>query len=74
QSIELFTAMRRLNKPVWLINYNRGSHNITDKRAEQVDFTIRMKQFFDHYLKGAPAPKWMTEGIPALEKGKEFGY
>jgi hypothetical protein len=36
--------------------------------------SIRMRQFFDHYLMGQPAPKWMTEGIPALEKGKDLGY
>jgi dipeptidyl aminopeptidase/acylaminoacyl peptidase len=74
QGIELFMALRRLNKPVWLVNYNGGPHNITDKRSSQLDWTIRMQQFFDHYLKGAPAPKWMTEGIPAIEKGKKLGY
>jgi hypothetical protein len=25
-------------------------------------------QFFDHYLKDAPAPKWMTDGVPYLKK------
>jgi len=28
-----------------------------------------MKQFFDHYLKGTPAPKWMTDGVPQVKKG-----
>jgi hypothetical protein len=28
-----------------------------------------MKQCFDHYLKGAPAPRWMTEGVPQVRKG-----
>lgn len=73
QSIEMFTAMRRLNKPVWMLNYNGSPHNITEKRSEQMDFTIRMKQFFDHYLKGAPAPEWMLDGIPAVDKGKNMG-
>jgi len=27
-----------------------------------------MAEFFDHYLKGKPAPKWMKEGIKAWEK------
>jgi hypothetical protein len=32
-----------------------------------------MQQFFDHYLKDAPEPEWMAVGIPAVEKGKEYG-
>lgn len=73
QGIEMFVAMRRLNKPAWLLNYNGAPHNLTEKRSNQMDFTIRMKQFFDHYLKGAPAPEWMVDGIPAIEKGKNLG-
>jgi hypothetical protein len=33
-----------------------------------------MRQFFDHYLQGKPAPLWLTEGIPAIEKGQKLGY
>lgn len=73
QGIEIFVAMRRLGKPAWLLNYNGAGHNLTVKRSNQMDFTIRMKQFFDHYLKGAPAPEWMVDGIPATEKGKNLG-
>lgn len=73
QGIEIFVAMRRLNKPAWLLNYNDAGHNLTIKRSNQMDFTIRMKQFFDHYLKGAPAPEWMVDGIPAIDKGKNLG-
>jgi dipeptidyl aminopeptidase/acylaminoacyl peptidase len=73
QGIEIFVAMRRLNKPAWLLNYNKAGHNLTVKRSNQMDFTIRMKQFFDHYLKGAPAPEWMVDGIPARDKGKNLG-
>lgn len=72
QSIEMFTAMRRLGKPVWLVNYNGEGHGI-GKRPNQKDWAIRMAQFFDYYLKGAPAPVWLTEGIPAVKKGKELG-
>ena len=73
QGIEMFVAMRRLNKPVWMLNYNDEPHNLK-RRANMIDFAIRMKQFFDHYLKGAPAPKWMIEGIPYTQKGKTMGY
>ncbi len=73
QGIEFFIGMRRLGKPAWLLNYNEADHwplKIRDKH----DFQIRMAQFFDHYLKGAPMPVWMKEGVPATKKGIEMGY
>ena len=73
QGIEFFVALRRLDKPVWLLVYNNEEHNLT-KWPNRKDLSIRMMQFFDHYLKGAPAPVWMTEGVPATEKGKNSGY
>ncbi len=73
QGIELFVAMRRLDKPAWMLTYNEEEHNLT-RRANSVDLSIRMMQFFDHYLKGKPAPVWMEYGIPALQKGEELGY
>lgn len=72
QGIEYFLALRRLGKPVWMINYNDEKHNLT-RYANRVDWTIRMQQFFDYYLKDAPRPKWL-DGIPAKEKGKNMGY
>jgi dipeptidyl aminopeptidase/acylaminoacyl peptidase len=73
QGIELFTAMRRLGKPSWLLNYNGDEHNLT-KRPNRMDLAIRMNQFFDHYLKETPMPVWMSKGIPATKKGKITGY
>lgn len=72
QGIEYFTALRRLGKPVWMINYNDELHGIIDRKNRK-DWTIRMAQFFDHYLKGAPAPRWMSEGVPATLKGIDWG-
>lgn len=72
QGIEYFVALRRLNKPVWMLNYNGDEHNLM-KYPNRVDLSIRMKQFFDHYLMDKPAPEWMTNGVPALEKGKNNG-
>jgi dipeptidyl aminopeptidase/acylaminoacyl peptidase len=73
QSIELYTGMRRLGKPCWMLNYNGDDHNLM-KNANRIDLSIRMKQFFDHYLMDKPAPQWLSEGIPAVDKGKELGY
>ena len=75
QGIELFSAMRRLQKPVWMLTYNNEEHNLkAESWANRMDLTIRMKQFFDHYLKGEPEPAWMKSGIPAIKKGKDLGY
>lgn len=73
QGTELYMALRRLNKKVWMLQYDRGDHGVYDF-ADAEDFTIRYTQFFDHFLKGAPIPKWMSEGIPAKLKGIELGY
>ncbi len=69
QGIEFFLALRRLGKEVYFINYNGQPHGIRN-RADQKDYTIRMQQYFDHFLKGAPAPDWMTKGVPYLERDK----
>jgi dipeptidyl aminopeptidase/acylaminoacyl peptidase len=70
QGIEFFVAMRRLGKEVYLIDYNNDVHNPAG-RANQKDIAMRMQQFFDNKLKGAPAPDWMVHGIPYLAKGRD---
>lgn len=73
QGIEMFMALRRLEKPVWMLQYNGEAHNIR-ARNNRKDITRRLQQFFDHYLKGDPMPKWMKEGIPMVRKGQEWGF
>lgn len=72
-AVELYTAFRRLEKPIWWLQYDKGSHTVTDL-YELRDFSIRFTQFFDHYLKGAPMPLWMKEGIPNKLKGIVSGF
>jgi dienelactone hydrolase len=72
QGIEMFTALRRLNKPVWLLQYNDEAHNLVQRRNRK-DISIREQQFFDYFLKGAPIPVWMDKGVPAVDKGKDWG-
>lgn len=72
QGIEFFTALRRLDKKVWLLQYNDEDHNLVERRNRK-DLSVRLGQFFDHYLKGAPAARWMTEGVPAVNKGIDWG-
>lgn len=73
QGIEYFVALKRLGKPAWMLNYTGEPHWPT-KTPNKLDFQIRMKQFFDHYLKGEPMPKWMKEGVPAVKQPYETGY
>ncbi|MFL5582072.1 MAG: alpha/beta hydrolase family protein, partial [Gemmatimonadaceae bacterium] len=70
QGIELFVALRRLGKEVYMLTYNGDYHN-PRKRANQKDVALRQMQFFDHHLRGRPAPEWMIEGIPFLQKGRD---
>ena len=69
QGLEYYTAARRLGKQVILLSYPGEPHHLS-KLENQKDFQLRMKQYFDHYLKGADAPDWMVNGIPFLEKEK----
>ncbi|MGL4412122.1 MAG: alpha/beta hydrolase family protein [Bacteroidales bacterium] len=73
QGVELFMALKRNSKKAWLLNYNREAHNLRTRPA-RMDWTIRMHQFFDFYLKGASEPRWMREGISIVEKGIEKKY
>jgi dipeptidyl aminopeptidase/acylaminoacyl peptidase len=73
QGIEFFTALRRLGKPIWMLVYNGEEHNLT-KWKNRKDLSIRMAQFFDHYLKNEPMPAWMARGRPATDKQKTMGY
>jgi hypothetical protein len=52
-----------------MFTYNGEPHGIR-RRANQEDYTRRLQQFFDHFLKGAPKPDWMEKGIPYLQKDK----
>jgi dienelactone hydrolase len=73
QGIEMFTALRRLEKPVWMLNYNGDGHNLV-QRQNRKDIQRRQLQFFDHYLKGKPAAPWISEGVPAIKKGIDWGF
>ena len=48
-----------------------ASRTTCAKRAAARDFAVRMHQFFDHHLKGKPAPEWMEKGVPYLDREKE---
>jgi dipeptidyl aminopeptidase/acylaminoacyl peptidase len=65
QGIEYYNTLRRLKKPVVMLQYKGENHGLA-KRANQKDYTVRMLEFFNHYLKGEPAPEWWVDGVPHL--------
>ena len=73
QGIEYFVAMKMLGKKCWLLNYT-GEPHWPMHMANRIDFQRRMFQFFNHYLKNQKMPKWMSEGVPAVEQPFELGY
>jgi acetyl esterase/lipase len=66
QGVEYYNTLRRLDKPVVMLEYPGENHGLA-RPANQQDYTVRMKEFFDHYLKDAPAPDWWKDGVPRLE-------
>lgn len=66
QGIEYYNTLRRLKKPVVMLEYVGENHGL-QKPANQKDYTVRMKEFFDHHLMGKPAPDWWEKGVPYLK-------
>ncbi|MBX3278045.1 MAG: S9 family peptidase [Acidobacteria bacterium] len=66
QGIEYFSTLRRMQKPVVMLQYKGENHGLTVP-ANRKDYTVRMKEFLDHHLMGKPAPKWLDAGVPHLK-------
>jgi dipeptidyl aminopeptidase/acylaminoacyl peptidase len=66
-SLGFYNALRYQGKTAYFLAYPGEGHGLRGM-ANRKDLTIRYFQFFNHYLKGEPAPKWMTDGVPFLEK------
>jgi len=73
QGIEFFISLRREGKQAWMLRYQYPGHGIFDL-MDQYDLYMRMTQFFDHYLKGVPAPIWMTKGMSIPATGGFTGF
>jgi dipeptidyl aminopeptidase/acylaminoacyl peptidase len=71
QGVEYYNTLRRMKKPVVMLEYVGENHNLV-KPANRYDYTVRMREYFDHHLKGAPAPAWWTEGVPRLDMEKHL--
>ncbi|MCP4312135.1 MAG: S9 family peptidase [Bacteroidetes bacterium] len=67
QGIELYLAMRRLGKDCIFLQYRGEGHHLK-QYANKLDYTLKFKEYLDHYLKGEPAANWIKEGVPYTGK------
>ena len=69
QGIEMYGTMRRMEKPHVMLVYADENHGLA-KKENQIDYQKRQKEWFDYYLLGKPAEKWITEGTSYQDKMK----
>ncbi|MBL7761673.1 MAG: S9 family peptidase [Sediminibacterium sp.] len=69
QGIEMYGTLRRMEKPHVMLVYADENHGLA-KKENQIDYQERQREWFDHYLLGKPAPKWITDGVSYLDKMK----
>lgn len=67
EGMNFYNALRFNGKDAVMLAYPGEGHGLRGL-ANRKDLTIRYFQFFDHHLRGAPAPKWMTDGVPYIAK------
>ena len=67
QGVEFYNAARRIGKEMVLLVYEGENHGLRQD-ANQRDYRDRIMQWFAHYLKGEPAPDWITKGLPYIEQ------
>jgi dipeptidyl aminopeptidase/acylaminoacyl peptidase len=67
EGMNFYNALRYNGKKAVMLAYPGEGHGLRGL-ANRRDLTVRFFQFFDHYLKGAPAPKWMTDEVPFIRK------
>ena len=71
QGVELYNIARRARKNVVLLVYGGEDHGLR-KKTNQMDYQNRIFAWFNTYLKGEPAPKWITEGESYQERQQEL--
>lgn len=70
QGIEMYTTMRRMQKPYIMLVYEGENHGLR-KKENMLDYSMKVKQFIDHYLLDKPAKQWIKDGKSFLEKKEE---
>lgn len=68
QSIEFYNFARRAGRDDFVLLVYPGEDHGLRKKENQIDYHRRINQWFNHWLKGEPAPKWMTDGMTWAER------
>jgi dienelactone hydrolase len=68
QGIEFYNFARRAGRKDFVLLVYPGEDHGLRKKENQVDYHRRINEWFGHYLKGEPAPPWMTDGMTWLER------
>jgi dipeptidyl aminopeptidase/acylaminoacyl peptidase len=71
QGVEFYNAARRAGKDFVLLVYEGENHSL-QREPNQLDYHRRTLEWFDHYLNGAEAPAWITDGVPYLEQQEKL--
>lgn len=71
QGLEWYNALRFLGKPIIWLSYPDEGHGLS-KLQNRIDFQYRLQDFFGHHLRGEPAPSWMTDGVPQVDKARHL--
>jgi len=71
QGITYYNTLRQLGKDVILLEYVGENHGL-QRPVNQKDYAVRMREWFDYQLKGAPAADWIMNGVPRLKMEDEL--
>ncbi|MCZ8202966.1 prolyl oligopeptidase family serine peptidase [Gemmatimonas sp.] len=66
QGITYYNTLRQMNKDVILLEYVGENHGLAQLKNRK-DYSQRLMEYWDSYLKGQPAPEWLKNGIPRLK-------
>jgi len=71
QGITYYNTLRQLGKDVILLEYIGENHGL-QRPVNQKDYAVRMREWFDYQLKGAPPADWIVNGVPRLKMEDEL--
>ena len=71
QGITYYNTLRQLGKDVILFEYVGENHGL-QRPVNQKDYAVRMREWFDYQLKGAPPADWIVNGVPRLRMEDEL--
>jgi cytochrome b subunit of formate dehydrogenase len=59
-----------MKKNMIMLVYDGENHGLA-KKENKLDYTKKINEFFNHYLLDKEAAKWISDGVPYVEKMKK---